>query len=154
MSGYGPNPALSASLSASPDVTCFVHDQFEAFGLAIRSLEFGAERIGLDEGGSSQMKRVWAEQRGLGLITSPPPWPTGLYNGSVHIYNHETGTLIKTFEVAEVPVRPVRFILRKNWFVAGSDDFQLRVFNYNTHEKAVAFKAHPDYIRCSPSIRR
>lgn len=73
---------------------------------------------------------------------------TGLYNGTVNIYNHETGALVKTFEVSEVPVRCVRFIPRKNWFVAGSDDFQLRVFNYNTHEKVTAFEAHPDYIRC------
>ncbi|KDQ15522.1 hypothetical protein BOTBODRAFT_158406 [Botryobasidium botryosum FD-172 SS1] len=77
------------------------------------------------------------------------PWLlAGLYNGSVHLYNHETGALIKTFEVAEVPVRCVRFIARKQWFVAGSDDFQLRAFNYNTHEKVTAFEAHPDYIRC------
>ncbi|CAE6422374.1 unnamed protein product [Rhizoctonia solani] len=77
------------------------------------------------------------------------PWLlTGLYNGQVNIYNTETSALIKTFEVAEVPVRCVRFITRKSWFVAGSDDFQLRVFNYNTHEKVAAFEAHPDYIRC------
>ncbi|EIM88049.1 coatomer protein [Stereum hirsutum FP-91666 SS1] len=77
------------------------------------------------------------------------PWLlAGLYNGTVNIYNHETGALVKTFEVAEVPVRCCRFIARKNWFVAGSDDFQLRVFNYNTHEKVTAFEAHPDYIRC------
>ena len=72
----------------------------------------------------------------------------GLYNGTVNIYNHETGAVVKTFEVAEVPVRCAKFIARKNWFVAGSDDFQLRVFNYNTHEKVAAFEAHPDYIRC------
>ncbi|KAF9477857.1 coatomer protein [Pholiota conissans] len=77
------------------------------------------------------------------------PWLlTGLYNGTVNIYNHETGAIVKTFEVAEVPVRCVKFIARKNWFVAGSDDFQLRVFNYNTHEKVASFEAHPDYIRC------
>ncbi|KAH9947204.1 coatomer beta [Amylocystis lapponica] len=77
------------------------------------------------------------------------PWLiTGLYNGTVNIYNTETGAIVKTFEISEVPVRCVRFIPRKNWFVAGSDDFQLRVFNYNTHEKVAAFEAHPDYIRC------
>ena len=48
----------------------------------------------------------------------------GLYNGSVNIYNHETGAVVKTFEVAEVPARCVRSIPRKNWFVAGSDGFQ------------------------------
>jgi coatomer subunit beta' len=66
----------------------------------------------------------------------------------VNIYNHNTSAIVKTFEVAQVPVRCVRFIARKNWFVSGSDDFQLRVFNYNTHEKVTAFEAHPDYIRC------
>ncbi|KIM61439.1 hypothetical protein SCLCIDRAFT_121865 [Scleroderma citrinum Foug A] len=77
------------------------------------------------------------------------PWLlTGLYNGTVNIYNHETGALVKTFEVSTVPVRCVRFIARKNWFIAGSDDFQLRVFNYNTHDKVASFEAHPDYIRC------
>ncbi|KAF8888138.1 coatomer protein [Gymnopilus junonius] len=77
------------------------------------------------------------------------PWVlTGLYNGTVNIYNHETGAIVKTFEVSEVPVRCVKFIARKNWFVAGSDDFQLRIFNYNTHEKVASFEAHPDYIRC------
>ncbi|KAF8306767.1 coatomer protein [Clavulina sp. PMI_390] len=77
------------------------------------------------------------------------PWVlAGLYNGTVQIYNHETGAVIKTFEVADVPVRCVHFVARKQWFVAGSDDFQLRAFNYNTHEKVAAFEAHPDYIRC------
>lgn len=66
----------------------------------------------------------------------------------MNIYNHQTGAIVKTFEVSQVPVRCVRFIPRKNWFVTGSDDFQLRVFNYNTHDKVVAFEAHPDYIRC------
>lgn len=66
----------------------------------------------------------------------------------MNIHNHETGALVKTFEVSNVPVRCVKFVARKNWFVAGSDDFQLRVFNYNTHEKVFSFEAHPDYIRC------
>lgn len=46
-----------------------------------------------------------------------------------------------------MPVRAGRFIARKNWIVCGSDDFQLRVHNYNTSEKITSFEAHPDYIR-------
>ena len=43
------------------------------------------------------------------------PWLiAGLYNGSVNIYNHETGAVVKTLEVAEVPIRCVHFIPRKN----------------------------------------
>jgi coatomer subunit beta' len=49
--------------------------------------------------------------------------------------------------VTDVPVRAGRFVARKNWIVTGSDDFQLRVVNYNTAEKVTAFEAHPDYIR-------
>ncbi|GAA5949972.1 hypothetical protein JCM10213_004272 [Rhodosporidiobolus nylandii] len=80
---------------------------------------------------------------------SVEPWLiTGLYTGNVIIYHIETGAVIKTFEVTEVPVRCVKFIERKNWFVCGSDDFHLRIFNYNTGEKVAAFEAHPDYIRC------
>lgn len=44
-------------------------------------------------------------------------------------------------------MRAGRFIARKNWIVCGSDDFQLRVYNYNTSEKITTFEAHPDYIR-------
>ncbi|KAJ3991040.1 coatomer protein [Lentinula boryana] len=86
--------------------------------------------------------------KGVDFHPSEPWVLTGLYNGQVHIYHTETGALLKTFEVADVPVRCIKFITRKNWFIAGSDDFQLRVFNYNTHEKVASFEAHPDYIRC------
>ncbi|KIY66325.1 Coatomer, beta' subunit [Cylindrobasidium torrendii FP15055 ss-10] len=95
-------------------------------------------------------KQLNRSERVKGVDFHPTePWVlAGLYNGTVIIYNHETGATVKTFEVSEVPVRCVKFIARKNWFVAGSDDFQLRVYNYNTHEKITAFEAHPDYIRC------
>lgn len=67
--------------------------------------------------------------------------------GNVTIWSYETQSIVKTFEVTDVPVRAGRFIARKNWFVVGSDDFQVRIYNYNTSEKVMAFEAHPDYIR-------
>lgn len=76
------------------------------------------------------------------------PWLlTALYNGNVYIWNHETQTVVKTFEITELPVRAAKFIARKSWLVTGSDDMQVKVFNYNTHEKVTAFEAHGDYIR-------
>ncbi|KAG9244405.1 coatomer WD associated region-domain-containing protein [Calycina marina] len=76
------------------------------------------------------------------------PWIlTTLYNGHVYIWSYETQAIVKTFELTDVPVRAGRFVARKNWIVAGSDDFQLRVYNYNTSEKITSFEAHPDYIR-------
>lgn len=77
------------------------------------------------------------------------PWMlVSLYNGNVHIWNHESQQLVKSFEVCEPPVRTSKFIPRKNWVVTGSDDMQIRVFNYNTLERVHQFEAHSDYIRC------
>ncbi|XP_044714461.1 coatomer WD associated domain-containing protein [Hirsutella rhossiliensis] len=70
-----------------------------------------------------------------------------LYSGHAYIWSYETQQIVKTFELTDVPVRAGRFVSRKNWIVCGSDDFQLRVYNYNTSEKITSFEAHPDYIR-------
>ena len=38
--------------------------------------------------------------------------------------------------MSDQPVRAGKFVPRKQWIVAGSDDMQIRVYNYNTMEKA------------------
>ena len=55
-----------------------------------------------------------------------------LYNGNVHIWNIETQTLVKSFEVCDLPVRCARFVARKSWVVVGSDDMQvsLTIMNF------------------------
>lgn len=76
------------------------------------------------------------------------PWIlTTLYNGEVEIWSYATNKLVKSILVTDLPVRAGRFIARKNWIVVGSDDFKLRVYNYNTGDKVTEFEAHPDYIR-------
>ena len=70
----------------------------------------------------SQMKLQRSDRVKAVNFHSNEPWLiAGLYNGE---RQHETGAVVKTFEVAEVPIRRVRSIPRKNWFVAGSDGFQ------------------------------
>ncbi|KAL3901560.1 MAG: hypothetical protein SGARI_006049, partial [Bacillariaceae sp.] len=77
------------------------------------------------------------------------PWVlAALYSGNVMIWDYETGSLVKSFEISELPVRCAKFVARKQWFLAASDDMRLRVFNYNTMEKVKEFEAHADYIRC------
>lgn len=77
------------------------------------------------------------------------PWIlTSLYTGSVYIWNYQSQTLVKSFEVTELPVRSAKFIPRKQWIVAGADDMNIRVYNYNTMDKVRTFEAHTDYIRC------
>ncbi|KAH7438102.1 hypothetical protein KP509_04G001300 [Ceratopteris richardii] len=77
------------------------------------------------------------------------PWIlTALYTGSVCIWNYQSQTLIKSFEMTELPVRSAKFIPRKQWIVAAADDMNIRVYNYNTMDKIRTFEAHTDYIRC------
>jgi coatomer subunit beta' len=47
------------------------------------------------------------------------PWIlTSLYSGVVQIWSIDTGAIIKSFEITDVPVRAARFIARKNWIVS------------------------------------
>ena len=69
-----------------------------------------------------------------------------LYNGNVHIWNHESQQLVKSFEVCDLPVRAAIFVPRKNWVVTGSDDMQvkwrgggggeLNIFTTNHHNRS------------------
>lgn len=85
--------------------------------------------------------------KGIDIHPTEPWILTTLYNGSAYIWSFATGQVVKTFELCDVPVRAGRWIARKSWIVCGSDDFQLRVYNYHTSEKITSFEAHPDYIR-------
>jgi|TARA_B100000795_G_scaffold39946_1_gene26287 coatomer subunit beta' len=78
------------------------------------------------------------------------PWIlTALYSGRLFIWNYETETLVKSFDVVEqTPVRSAKFVARNQWFVCGADDNHIRCYNYNTSELVKAFEAHTDYIRC------
>lgn len=55
--------------------------------------------------------------------------------------------MIKSFETGNNPVRCAKFIVRKQWVVAATDDMKIRVFNYNTMDKVKEWDAHTDYIR-------
>ena len=54
-----------------------------------------------------------------------------LYNGNVHVWNTETQTLVKSFEVCDLPVRCARFVARKSWIVVGSDDMQVCLYIFH-----------------------
>ncbi|XP_071840387.1 coatomer subunit beta'-like [Apostichopus japonicus] len=85
--------------------------------------------------------------KGVDLHPSEPWMLVSLYNGNLHVWNYESQTLVKSFEVCDLPVRAARFVARKNWVISGSDDMAIRVFNYNTLERVHSFEAHSDYIR-------
>ena len=76
------------------------------------------------------------------------PWIVcALYTGHIQIWNYTNSTVVKSFEVTELPIRCVKFVARKQWIVCGADDTQIRVYNYNTTERVKMFEAHTDYLR-------
>lgn len=85
--------------------------------------------------------------KGVDLHPTEPWLLANLYNGNVYLWNHSDQTLVKSFEVTELPVRSAKFIARKQWIAVGSDDMYIRIYNYNTSDKVKTFEAHTDYIR-------
>ena len=87
----------------------------------------------------------------LSTTIHPPPHPkrllTNLYNGTICIWHTGDGSLVRSFEASDLPVRAAKFVARKQWVVSGADDAHVRVHNYNTLAKERAFEAHADYIR-------
>lgn len=66
----------------------------------------------------------------------------------IYIYNYQTQTTVKQVEATDQhPVRGVKFIARKQWFVSASDDMNLRVHNLNTLELVHKWEAHSHFIR-------
>ncbi|GFR46714.1 hypothetical protein Agub_g8337 [Astrephomene gubernaculifera] len=86
--------------------------------------------------------------KGVDVHPTEPWMLANLYNGNVYIWNYMDQTLVKSFEVTELPVRSAKFVARKQWVITGADDMFIRVYNYNTMDKVKTFEAHTDYIRC------
>lgn len=56
------------------------------------------------------------------------PWVlAALYNGRVYIWNYNTQDVVKQFEITDLPVRAAKFVVRKQWVVAGSDDMWVQM---------------------------
>ncbi|CAH9056372.1 unnamed protein product [Cuscuta epithymum] len=101
---------------------------------------------------SLEIKRKLAQRservKSVDLHPTEPWILASLYSGTVTIWNYQTQTMTKSFEVTDLPVRSAKFVARKQWVVAGADDMFIRVYNYNTMDKIKVFEAHTDYIRC------
>ncbi|KAF3827172.1 hypothetical protein GH733_002658 [Mirounga leonina] len=77
------------------------------------------------------------------------PWMlASLYNGSVCVWNHETQTLVKTFEVCDLPVRAAKFVARKNWVVTGAvNDMLIKLWDWDKKWScSQVFEGHTHYV--------
>eukprot|EP00798_Chlamydomonas_sp_ICE-L_P021129 gene21129-28016_t len=82
--------------------------------------------------------------KGVDIHPTEPWLLANLYNGNVYIWNSGDQSLVKSFEVTDLPVRTAKFVARKQWILTGSDDMLIRVYNYNTMDKVkVCLAVHP-----------
>ncbi|KAJ6715238.1 COATOMER SUBUNIT BETA'-1 [Salix viminalis] len=76
-----------------------------------------------------EIKRKLAQRservKSVDLHPSEPWILVSLYSGTVCIWNYQSQTMAKSFEVTELPVRSAKFIARKQWVVAGADDMYI-----------------------------
>ena len=77
------------------------------------------------------------------------PWVLiALYAGNVVIYDYNSQSQVKSFEITNAPIRCAKFIARKQWIIVASDDTKIRIYNYNTSEKLKTISnEHQDFIR-------
>ncbi|KAJ1429085.1 WD40/YVTN repeat-like-containing domain superfamily [Sesbania bispinosa] len=93
------------------------------------SLRFDPLRLEIKRKLAQRSERV----KSVDLHPTEPWILASLYSGTVCIWNYQSQTMAKSFEVTELP---------------GADDMFIRVYNYNTMDKVKVFEAHTDYIRC------
>ena len=68
------------------------------------------------------------------------------YNGEVSVFNYNTQSLTKKFEVSNQPIRTAIWA-GEDWIITAGDDLQVRVFNFHTTQKLQQFESHKDYLR-------
>jgi coatomer subunit beta' len=76
-----------------------------------------------------------------------PCMAVGMHSGRVTLYDENSGSLLQSIQATTDPVRCVKFVARKQWLLAGSDDKMIHVFHSQTLAKIVEFQAHDDYLR-------
>jgi len=67
---------------------------------------------------------------------------TSNQRGYVCIWNYQTQAEVNSVEVTREPVYSAKFIEREEWFVVGSGDGCIYVYNYNTMEEVDMIEAH------------
>ena len=78
------------------------------------------------------------------------PWAlTCHYDGKVCIWNYITKSEdpLRSLQVSDTPVRTGKFCERKGWFIVGSDDNMIRIYDDVTLEKVIEWQAHDDFAR-------
>jgi coatomer subunit beta' len=95
---------------------------------------------------SKRFKHFGEKIKQVSFHPSKPLILLAQYDGEVAIYNYNTQTLTKKFEVSSQPIRSAIWA-GEDWIVTAGDDLQIRIFNFHTTQKLHQFEGHKDFLR-------
>lgn len=78
--------------------------------------------------------------KGIAFHQKLPLLAASLHNGSIQLWNYQTGTIYERLEDHEGPVRGVSFHPTQPLLVSGGDDYKVKVWNHKTGK--VLFTLH------------
>ena len=85
--------------------------------------------------------------KGIAFHPKLPLLAASLHNGSIQLWNYQTGTIYERLEEHEGPVRGVSFHPTQPLLVSGSDDYKIKVWNHKTGKVLFTLHGHLDYVR-------
>ncbi|WFD41655.1 hypothetical protein MPSI1_000287 [Malassezia psittaci] len=85
--------------------------------------------------------------KGIAFHPKLPLLAASLHNGSIQLWNYQTGTIYERLEDHEGPVRGVSFHPTQPLLVSGSDDYKVKVWNHKTGKVLFTLHGHLDYVR-------
>ncbi|WFD33779.1 hypothetical protein MCUN1_000596 [Malassezia cuniculi] len=85
--------------------------------------------------------------KGIAFHPKLPLLAASLHNGSIQLWNYQTGTIYERLEDHEGPVRGISFHPTQPLLVSGGDDYKIKVWNYKTCKVLFTLHGHLDYVR-------
>ncbi|SNX86292.1 probable COP1 - coatomer complex alpha chain of secretory pathway vesicles [Melanopsichium pennsylvanicum] len=85
--------------------------------------------------------------KGIAFHPRLPLLASSLHNGSIQLWNYQTGTIYDRLEEHDGPVRGICFHPSQPLLVSGGDDYKIKVWNHKTRKCLFTLNGHLDYVR-------
>ncbi|KDN43312.1 putative COP1-coatomer complex alpha chain of secretory pathway vesicles [Tilletiaria anomala UBC 951] len=85
--------------------------------------------------------------KGIAFHPSLPLLAATLHNGSIQLWNYQTGTIYDRLDEHDGPVRGICFHPTQPLLVSGGDDYKIKVWNHKTRTCLFTLNGHLDYVR-------
>ncbi|KAE8254731.1 hypothetical protein A4X13_0g3299 [Tilletia indica] len=85
--------------------------------------------------------------KGVAFHSRLPLLAASLHNGSIQLWQYQTGTIYDRLEEHDGPVRGLDFHRTQPLLVSGGDDYKIKVWNHKTRRCIFTLTGHLDYVR-------